>query len=356
MAIHGGPLADRANTPHTPPLFDAAAKERALGSEAASWDTSRIEPAGPGDVPLIDVGEYLSSGSNAALTTAARALGDACRNVGFYYLTGHGLRQSLLADAMTATQRFHALPLSEKQAIAMDQPNWPVGGMGYLPLKNRKLPRRATGNENEAFIVKRDERISLDDNQWPAESTLPGFRALVSDLLTQLETLALALLPIYARALNLDSHYFDAAFKDPLLRLRLTHYPPRPAGDATTADSGYGIAPHVDTTFFTLLAQDAPGLCMFSQARQQWLSVPPRTDALIVNTGELLKQWSNDEFISTRHFANNHGTQSRYAIPLFVNANRHHVMHCLPSCCGPQRPARYPPISYNDSQGVVQGE
>ena len=44
-------------------------------------------------------------------------------------------------------------------------------------------------------------------------------------------------------------------------------------------------------------------------------------NAFIVNTGELLRHWSNDRFISVKHFANNNtGTSSRYSIPYFLNA------------------------------------
>ena len=80
-------------------------------------------------------------------------------------------------------------------------------------------------------------------------------------------------------------------------------------------------------------------------------------DAFIVNTGELLRTWSNDRFISVKHFANNNtGNASRYSIPLFLNANSDYRMTCIPSCHGPDNPAKYPPISYAESQAVVQGE
>ena len=79
--------------------------------------------------------------------------------------------------------------------------------------------------------------------------------------------------------------------------------------------------------------------------------------AFVVNTGELLKHWSNDEFVSTKHFArNNHSDTSRYSIPFFFNANTDYTMTCIPSCCGPGRPAKYAPISCAESQGVIQGE
>ena len=132
----------------------------------------------------------------------------------------------------------------------------------------------------------------------------------------------------------------------------MTHYPPLPCG----AGDEFGIAPHVDTTFCTILAQDRPGLCIFSERRGEWIGAPLIEDAFIVNSGELLRQWTNDCFISVKHFANNNGTDSRYSIPFFLNANSDYQMACVPSCCGPGNPAKYPTISYNQSQGVVQGE
>ena len=105
------------------------------------------------------------------------------------------------------------------------------------------------------------------------------------------------------------------------------------------------------STFFTLLLPDGPGLTIFSHQRQAWIEVPLIEGALIVNSGELLKQWSNDRFLSTRHFANNTAAHDRYSVPFFFNANADYPMACLPTCHGPDNPPKYPTISYNQSQG-----
>ena len=161
------------------------------------------------------------------------------------------------------------------------------------------------------------------------------------------------LTPLYATALGVEAGYFDAAFAEPMYRLRMTHYPPVPSQDTDP----FGIAPHVDTTFCTILAQDSAGLTIFSERRQEWITVPLIEGAFIVNTGELLRQWSNDRFLSVKHFANNNtGDASRYSIPFFLNANSDYKMSCIPTCCGPDNPAKYPPLSYNESQAVAQGE
>ena len=66
--------------------------------------------------------------------------------------------------------------------------------------------------------------------------------------------------------------------------------------------------------------------------------------------------WFNNQKENDEYANNNIGDDSRYSIPFFLNANSDYKMDCIPSCCGPDHPAKYPPISYNESQGVVQGE
>jgi isopenicillin N synthase-like dioxygenase len=75
---------------------------------------------------------------------------------------------------------------------------------------------------------------------------------------------------VYARALDLPATYFDAPFTDFQYKLRATHYPSQPEAP----DDEFGIAPHTDTSFLTLLApNDVPGLAFRTQAGE-WIDVP----------------------------------------------------------------------------------
>ena len=335
--------------------FDPAQKERQLVAESTSWDTSNPVDAKPGDIPIVDVSDYFKTGSPESLDAAGVALRNASETVGFYYLTGHGVSEKLIAETFDQTMRFHALAFETKQSILMGRPGFKLGGAGYLPFGNRMLPRRETGNSNEAFIIKGDRDLSLDDNQWLTEDELPGFRSSVENYLGAVASLALRLLPVYAVALNLEADFFETAFKDPFWRLRFTHYPPSQSTDSD-GDS-FGIAPHVDTTFFTLLLQNAPGLTIYSAATDSWVNAPMLENSFVVNSGELLKHWSNDRFLSTRHFANNPSSEhSRCSIPLFFNATSDFPMKCLPSCTDANNPPKHPTISYLESQAAVQGE
>ena len=353
--------------------YDPHAKEAHLRAESEAWDTSHVELADTvRDIPCIDISAYLAAVDEPAAAetlreSIAEQLRYACTHVGFYYLQGHGVSAHQMQRMFAAVRAFHEdLPNDQKEALSMDRPDWPVGGVGYLPLRHRKLPTRNKGNANEAFIVKRqsgkDVNIRLDeDNQWPAETALPGFRDEVKAYADCMEQLALKLLPLYARALDLEADFFAPAFTSPMYRLRMTKYPPIQADNADE----FGIAPHVDTSFLTILAQDSEGLVIYSETRQCWLRAPFVEGAFIVNTGELLRQWTNNRFVSVRHFANHNvssnsssnGTpRPRYSVPFFFNANADYRMQCIPTCCSPENPPQYPPFSYSESQAIAQGE
>jgi len=333
--------------------FDPLAKERQLRAESSSWDTGVIHNADADDIPVIDLAPYLHSKGDRELEMTAIELDRACQEVGFFSIIGHQVEPAITDRIFSASRQFHALPSSAKTGLLMDRPDWKLKGVGYMPFKNRKLPTRDKANLNEAFLIKRDEHTVFDDNQWPPENELPGFRRAVEQYANRLEQLALALLPIYATALGMEKNWFASAFTSPTWRLRMTRYPPV---ELKSGDE-YGIAPHVDTTFLTILTQDNPGLVIFSERRQCWIRAPVLDNAFIVNSGELLKQWTNDRFISVKHFANNNTSAlSRYSIPFFFNANRDFIMRCVPTCCGADNPAKYPPVSYGQSQAVAQGE
>lgn len=334
--------------------FDPEAKEQQLRAESSAWDVSNPVPAEPEDIPVIDISTWIESGDDDDLAAIGAQVDRACETVGFFQLVGHTVPLELISEMFEMNRRFHELPLELKQTIRMDRPDWPVGGVGYLAMYSRKLPTRAKANLNEAFLVKGNRELGMDHSQWLPHDALPGFRDTVERYAVAVNDLALRLLPIYATALGLDADFFAPGFEHPSWRLRMTRYPPVP--EQLEDDADFGIAPHVDTTFFTLLLQNAAGLTIYSHTRECWIQAPVVGGAFVVNSGELLKQWTNDRYLSVRHFANNDASESRYSIPFFYNAAADHPMACLPTCHGPGNPPKYPTISYEQSQAAAQGE
>lgn len=222
----------------------------------------------------------------------------------------------------------------------MDHPSFPIGGVGYLPYGNWKLPARSNPNQNAAFLIKYSHDVSFNDNHWPRNDQVPGFRSAVERYAVSLQKLCKMILPIYAISLDLTTDHFDEAFREPFYRLRLSHY------RSSDGEGGFGIHPHVDTSFITLFLTDGtPGPNLFSHRRNEWIQMPStEPNAWIVNSGELLRQWSNDRCLSTRHFVVNYSEATdRYSVPFFYTPNSDFKMACLPTCWGPGNPAK--PIS-----------
>jgi isopenicillin N synthase-like dioxygenase len=108
----------------------------------------------------------------------------------------------------------------------------------------------------------------------------------------------------------------------------------------------YGLAPHTDSGFMTLLPQnDIPGLAIRPEGCE-WMEPPILPGSFLVNSGDILRRWTNDRFLSTSHRVLNSSGRDRYAMPYFFDPNTDTVIECLPTCQGSDNPAKYPPVAY----------
>jgi non-haem dioxygenase in morphine synthesis N-terminal len=69
-----------------------------------------------GVIPVLDVGPFLA-GAPGARGRLGGQLRFAFEHVGFYYLRGHGVPQSLIDATFATAARFHAQPLEQKLAV-----------------------------------------------------------------------------------------------------------------------------------------------------------------------------------------------------------------------------------------------
>ena len=301
------------------------------------------------EIPVLDLAGLRAGAPGAKAKLAAR-LRHVFEHVGFYYVVNHGVAQAQIDDAFAAARRFHAQPLDKKLEIHLNEYN-----IGYLPMRGGTTRHSALNadnkpNVNEAFFCARDLAPDHPDviagkpyrcaNKWPAD--LPGFRATCLAYTSALETLARSLVPLYALALDLPESHFDEAFSKPMFKLRMTHYPPQDAA----ADNEFGLAPHTDTSFMTLLAPNAVAGLSIRLPSGRWIDAPAIEGAFLVNGGDMLRRWTNDRFLATPHRVLNRSGAERYAIPFFFDCWAEHVMECLPTCTGPDNPPRYEPLTY----------
>jgi isopenicillin N synthase-like dioxygenase len=302
-------------------------------------------------IPVIDLGPYLA-GAPGAIDRAAEELRFALTEIGFYFIVNHGVPSGQIREVFGAAARFHARPLEKKLEVKLDKHN-----VGYLPMMGDTLRTSTVAtvtkpNLNEAFFVARDlpgdhpdvlaDRRFRSANRWP--SGLPRFREAVVAYCDTVEQLVQKLVRLYARALGLPAEYFNEPFREPQYKLRMTHYPHL----AGPPDDEFGIAPHTDTSFLTLLApNDVPGLSIRTRSGE-WIDAPAIPDAFVVNGGQLLRRWTNDYFLATPHRAVNRSGGERYALAFFCDANIDWPVAAVPTCVGPKNPPKYPTTYYTD--------
>jgi isopenicillin N synthase-like dioxygenase len=284
------------------------------------------------------------------------ALRTACKEVGFFYLQGHGIEHSFIESVMEQSQRLFALPVSAKKVMSD-----PTISRGYTGMEEETLnpADQKKGDTKEGFYIGRD--IQPEDpkynpaklsgpNCWPTAETTPEmedsdeFRRIMEAYFDQISHVGLRVVRLIALAIGLPEDFFDASFTEPMAALRLLHY----AAEKSQPDEGiYACGAHSDYGMVTILLTDSnPGLQILTK-QGQWMDAPPVKDCFIVNLGDMLERWTNGMFKSTKHRVLTAGDAERYSIPFFYEPNFDTRVECLAQCCSTDNtnPAKYPPTT-----------
>lgn len=260
------------------------------------------------ELPVVDL-----SGDPDRLRAVLR---EVTHEVGFFYLTGHGVSQRLVDEVLSAAHRLFALPAEDKDAIAMVRsPHFRgftrLGGelTGGLTDWREQIDvgpeRRATAHGKDL-----DYLWLQGPNQWP--KAVPELRAALTSWDAALAAVGRKLLREWAIALGSAGGVFDEAFgSEPATLIKVIRYPAR-----GTTDQGVGA--HRDSGVLTLLLAepDAGGLQV--EVDGTWVEAPGRAGAFIVNIGELLERASGGYLRATRHRVTLTG-RPRISIAYFFN-------------------------------------
>ena len=287
----------------------------------------------------------------------ADTIAASCRDLGFFQVVGHGLDPEVVDATWDTAMQFFDLPLEEKLALRIR----PGEAYGYTPFLGERLAASlgdqtppdlkesfASGPLDAPAAALEDEssRFVYSPNQWPA--SLPSLRPAWERYYRTMADLAQRLLTLMATGLGLPPTYFDPFVDRHTSAQRALRYP---ALGGRAPDRGQLRAgAHSDYGTLTILRQDdGPGGLEVLAPAGSWIPVPPQRDAFVVNLGDSLARWTNDQWRSTLHRVvvptGDGGRTARQSIAFFHNANWDAVIECLPTCSGPGNPPRYPPVT-----------
>ncbi|EXS71220.1 2OG-Fe(II) oxygenase [Sphingobium sp. Ant17] len=308
-------------------------------------------------VPVIDISRFDSgAGARAAI---ARQVDNACRQYGFLVIRGHGIDARLIDRIDTTSRAFFDLPRVKKERYHLtDSESW----RGYFAVQSSSLAKtlgieEALPDLREYFTITNPDVDRTDPyyqtpeasvifapNLYPTD--IAGLQDAWEDYYRAMADLAEKLMRIFAVALDLDERWFADKIDRHMTNLVVSNYPD-PCGDESPDQMRAG--PHTDYGTLTILrAEDKPGGLEILTKEGDWSRVPILPDTFVINIGDLMARWTNDQWVSTLHRVTapppgQRVGSRRLSLTFFHQPNWDAVVDCIPSCLGEDR--RYPSIT-----------
>jgi isopenicillin N synthase-like dioxygenase len=270
-------------------------------------------------LPVVDLRD-----DPAALRERLRTV---AHQVGFFYLTGHGVSERLVDRLLTEARRLFALPQADKDAVAMrNSPHFRgytrlggelTGGVidwrEQIDIGPQRSPIGDAGNPDYLWLQ--------GPNQWP--SALPELPAVIAEWDAALAEVGRTLLRHWATSLGSPADVFDEAFADtPATLIKIVRYPAQ-------ADTPQGVGAHRDAGVLTLLLAEPGSRGLQVRGAEaseatgngtggEWIDVDPQPGAFIVNIGEMLEVASGGYLRATEHRVRL-SSRERISVPYFFN-------------------------------------
>ena len=313
-------------------------------------------------VPVIDIAA-LHGDDEAAMIAVAAELDAACREIGFFQIRNHGISEDVIEAMYRTADEFFALPDEEKRLVAQPSSDAvrgysSIGEQAFSYSEDVHQPRDLHEKFDIGPVdVDRDDPYYAPENAgphflpnlWPQRPA--GMEAAWTTYFHAMNDLARKLMSAFALGLRLPADYFVDTIDRDISMLRAINYPhlntpPQPGQMRAGAHTDYGS--------LTIVRQEAApgGLEVFTKDGD-WIPVPVVPDALVVNIGDLMAQWTNDLWTSTRHRVRTPGPDAsgdtrRMSLVFFHQPNYDAVIETLPTCITADNPRRYDPITSGD--------
>nr|GLL28780.1 gibberellin 2-beta-dioxygenase 8 [Ipomoea trifida] len=251
------------------------------------------------ELPLIDLSE-LNRGEFIR-EECKRKMGRASREWGFFQVVNHGVSREILEKMRSEQVKLFRKPFQEKMKDR--NLNFSTGSYRWGAPSATCLRQLSW---SEAF------HVPLSDISGGSVSRPNNLSSTMDEFATSLSDLAQRLARILAEKLGHKSTYFEETCLPTTCYVRMNRYPA-----CRIHDNVFGLTPHTDSDFLTILHQDQiGGLQLVKDGK--WISVKPNPDAIVINIGDLFQAWSNGVYKSVEHRVVAHETKERFSAAFFL--------------------------------------
>lgn len=288
-------------------------------------------------VPVIDLACLCQPGGGGA--DEASKLRLALESWGLFLVTNHGIEATLMDAMMDGSREFFRQPLREKQKHSnmIDGKHFQLQGYGNDRVASED--QVLDWCDRLYLLVEPQEDRSLD--LWPT-----CLRDVLHDFTTECTRVKDCLLREMAKALDElgDDGYFIDQFGDRAdTHARFSYYPP-----CARPDLVFGLRPHSDGTFLSLLMLDdsVGGLQVFRDG--VWYDVRTRPHTLLVNLGDQIEIISNGIFKSPVHRVVTNAEKERLSVVLFYSIDPEREIRPADKLIDENHPALYKKVKVKE--------
>ena len=285
-------------------------------------------------IPTIDISSLVKNNfrtQNAFKTI--KKIEKACKNVGFFQITGHGINQKDIRNICKIGNKFFNSSEKNKKKLAPKKwnkknknkyrgyfPNT-VNGKEGLDLGDLKITPYNLKKYRSPYIECLNLKKSF--NKFSINSLSNYY----DNIFSLSEILFKGIIKLYKKDESISNQAFSRI--KTLSTLRFNYYPNQTKPVEISKEDGValGCETHVDSGVFTILYQDKKGgLQVQNRKNKKWYDVPFNKKALIVNTGLALEYLSKGKFKATNHRVLWNKTE-RMSVPFFFEPSYDFKMH-----------------------------
>jgi len=308
------------------------------------------------EIPVIDISGALARDAES-LAAVIDEIDQACRNVGFFVIVGHGIDPDLIRAVRSAS--FELFDLDTETKSKYESAYGGRGGYMRSEAVSYSHGEASPPDLKESFTVynRTEENCPVDLTPdaalhykacpWPEE--VPAFRDALWTYYAEMDALGAKVMSLFALALNLPEDHFAPFINHSISSVRVLHYPPL---ESEPLPGQLRAGAHTDFGSLTLLLTDeAPGGLQVESHIHGWTNVPYVANSFVVNIGDLMARWTNNRWVSTLHrvVTPEVGPNTRRLSAAFFHQPNHDALiETLPSCLAEGETDQYEPVKSGD--------